>query len=332
VLDQKVYAAYAKTKSVRFQGSSGGLFGVLAKYAISQGYTVFGAGFDENLRLQCIPAESEADLEKLMKSKYLQSNLVPMYRRIRTDLQQGRKIMFVSSPCQVAALKQYLGREYDNLLTVDFLCHGVPSQLFFDQCREYEEKKYKVKTLDYMFRAKKPNGSTPHYFTVTVEKKGRVRKITAPYFRSTFYGFFQRYISLRESCYDCVFSEQKRVSDITIGDFHTIERYVQNINRMDGVSTVVINTEKGKSYFEYIKDEIWYQEFALEKLIKDGVLFAEKTKRPQGRDAFIKSYETLPFDLFVKQNTPWKKYLIYSVYYHLPKCVRRIVKRLCGIE
>ena len=132
--DQRVFAAYAKDGDIRFSGSSGGLFGIFARKALLSGYTVYGAAFDKDMKLKCTSADSVDSLAPLYKSKYLQSDLTGSYKEIRDRLAAGQGVMFVSTPCQVAALRKYLGREYPNLLTVDFFCHGVPSQAFFDDC------------------------------------------------------------------------------------------------------------------------------------------------------------------------------------------------------
>lgn len=328
---QPVYAAYSKNAQLRNGGSSGGMFGTIATALLAEDYRIYGAAFDENMQLRCTYADSEESLRPLMKSKYLQSNLSEAYPQIRDDLKAGGKVLFVSTPCQVAALKRYLGKEYENLTTVDFLCHGVPSQAFFDQCREYEEQKHGCKILGYQFRTKIPGGATPHYFTVTVEKKGRSKTITKPYFRSVYYAFFQKYISLRESCYDCVFAERGRVSDLTIADFHDIEKYVSKINRFDGVSTAIVNTEKGARLFDRVKDTLWTKPFSIEQLMADGVLFAEKTKRPTDRDRFVETYQKLDFSTFVDRNMDRKRHAIFAVYYLLPKPLRAVLKKIFHI-
>ena len=109
---QQVYAAYAENANTRFSGSSGGVFGVLAQYLLSKEYKVYGAAFDSNMQLKCMAAEDECSLAPLMKSKYLQSDLAGQYIQIKKDLEQGKKVLFVSTPCQVAALKKYIGKDY----------------------------------------------------------------------------------------------------------------------------------------------------------------------------------------------------------------------------
>ena len=330
--DQSVYAAYAKDPLVRNGGSSGGMFGTIAAVLLSKGYRVYGAAFDEVLKLRCVYADRLEELTPLLKSKYLQSDPSEAYPQIRKDLQQGRNVLFVSTPCQVAALRRYLQVEYENLLTVDFLCHGVPSQQLFDQCKHYGEERFNSKIISYQFRTKIPGGATPHYFTVEMQKHAKRKQITKPYFRSPFYAFFQKYISLRESCYDCTFAERGRVADLTIGDFHDIGKYDRSINRFDGVSTVIVNSPKGQMLFQEIKPQLWATPFSVEHLMRDRVLFADKTKRPKGRDQFIKDYESLPFSSFVSRNMDKKRYFLYSVYYRMPEVIRCALRKICHIS
>lgn len=168
---QTAVAAFAKDASTRFEGSSGGMFGVFSKKLLANGYIVYGAAFDEDLKLQCMSANTVEELSPLYKSKYLQSDMTGGFKKIKEQLRAGKKILFVSTPCQVYALKSYLMEDYPNLLTVDFFCHGVPSQRFFNQCLAEEEKALGSKILRYGFRAKKKRGATPHYVALSYEKK-----------------------------------------------------------------------------------------------------------------------------------------------------------------
>lgn len=326
----EVFAAYAKDGETRFKGSSGGMFGTFANELLPQGFMVYGAAFDEDLKLKCRSASSKEELQPLFKSKYLQSDLSGKYAEIEQNLKNGKKILFVSTPCQVAALRLFLKKDYENLITVDFLCHGVPSQQFFDRCREYEENKKGIKFEAFEFRSKKKNGSTPHYYTLSYNKNGKAKKETGYYFDSPFYAAFQRYINLRESCYDCRFAGAKRNSDITISDFHEIERYIKGINRFDGVSTVFVHTKKGKWLWENCKDKTVNFSLELGRLIGDGVCFQGGTNRPAERDEFAKMYEEDFKKLADKFLNP-KLYKKQRFYYSLPLAARKILKKLKGI-
>jgi len=325
---ETAYAAYALDSATRFAASSGGLFPVLAQTALENDSVVYGAAFDEALQLKCMPATTIGELAPLLKSKYLQSDMQNRFAEIKELLQAGKQVLFTATPCQVAALKSFLGREYENLTTVDFFCHGVPSQAFFDRCRAYEENKSGCTMTGFSFREKIKNGATPHYFKVTYRKNGKDRSATKLYFHSAFYAAFQRYISLRESCYHCRYAGSVRCSDITIGDFHTIDRYIDGINRFDGVSTVIINSVKGQQLLDLCRDLLWLQQVDLNLLKKNGDCFTGGTKHPQTRERFLAALENEPFDRVMADWFAPRKYWKNSIYYHLPKMVRKVLYRL----
>lgn len=328
---QTAVAAFAKDATTRFEGSSGGMFGVFSKKLLANGYIVYGAAFNEDLKLQCISANTEEGLSPLCKSKYLQSDMTGCFKKVREQLRAGKKILFVSTPCQVYALKSYLMEDYPNLLTVDFFCHGVPSQRFFDQCLAEEEKALGSKILRYGFRAKKKHGATPHYVTLSYEKGGCEKNIVDYYFASPFYAIFQKYIDLRESCYNCRFAGRDRASDITIGDFHDIDSYIQGINRFDGVSTVVLNTPGGYAMWDSCLEDVQAYPMDLEKLISDGQCFGNGTNRPVRRDEFVEDYNKLETEELLRKWANPNAYRKQRIYYGLPKGIRQKLKKFMGV-
>ncbi len=331
-MEHSVFAVYAKDPSVRYNGSSGGMFGLFAENIINSEGIVYGAAFDEDLQLKCKSAETKSDLLPLYKSKYIQSDLNGQFFAIKKQLEDGKKVLFVSTPCQVFALQLFLKKDYENLYTVDFVCHGVPSQKLFDKCREYEEKRDKIKFLSYQFRAKKKNGTTPHYYKLTYLKKGKKKTKTKLYVDSLFYNGFQKYITMRDSCYDCQFSHSNRVSDITIGDFHGIDKYISGINRFDGVSTVCINTEKGMDLWKGVCGNTIYHTLDFSVLFDDRELMRGGTQKPANRDEFIKALQEEPFDIVVKRYLDGTKSYTKKVYYAMPNFIRKIMKKMLGIN
>lgn len=325
---QATYAAFSKNGEVRFNSSSGGMFLTFANKCIELGYKVYGAAFDENMKLKCVGADNKGELLLLAKSKYLQSDITDKYAEIEVALKNGEKVLFVSTPCQVSALKSFLNKDFENLLTVDFFCHGVPSQKLFDECLEFEDEKYSRKTREYTFRAKVKNGVTPHYYRIKYEKNGKTCEKTDFYYKSLFYALFQQYITLRDSCYDCAFAKSERASDITIGDFHEIDKYVEGINRFDGVSTVVINSRIGNELWQIIKDELEVYEMDTDKLKKDGTIFCGGTRKPAGRDEFIKVYDSEGLAAVAKRYFGARKYYKQAIYYRMPRSIRSILKKL----
>ena len=328
---QTAYAAYAKEPEIRFAGSSGGMFGTFSLQLLKDNYSVYGAAFDSNLQLKCMEATEQSGLAILLKSKYLQSDLTNQYRKIKSNLENGKKILFVSTPCQVAALKSYLGKEYENLLTIDFFCHGVPSQQFFDQCIKIDSERLGGNIKKYQFRAKKRwGGVTPHYFLAEIELNGRCKKITKIYYKSSFYAIFQKYINFRESCYKCQFANADRLSDITIGDFHEIDRYIKGINRFDGISTVIINSVKGEKLWKRCSKQIVQYPVDLSMLISDGICFNGGTKKPKNREEFIRDYNSKSFKELIEKYAGVRKYWKQGIYYSMPKFLRKQFKKYIG--
>jgi len=191
----------------------------------------------------------------------------------------------------------------------------------------------KSSIVGYSFRTKIRSGSTPHYYSETIiDNKGRKREITDFYFKSPFYAFFQKYINLRESCYNCRFAGRNRASDITIGDFHDIDNYVSGINRFDGVSTVVINTQKGEKLWDICSEAIVKYPVDIDVLINDGICFGGGTERPKRRDEFLNDYQNMSMDELIHKWVDQKNYRKQELYYRLPNCVRQILKHVLGAK
>ena len=328
--NQIFFIAYSKDFDIRRSGSSGGMFRVFAEHLLNLGYEIYAAAFDDHLNLITANALNKEELFPLLKSKYLICDTGKKFSEIKAKLDSERKIMYVSTPCQVFALKKYLGKDYDNLITVDFFCHGVPSQEFFNKCIEFDQKnRYGGKKIkEYSFREKIKHGATPHYFSVIFENG---EKQMGYYFDSTFYAAFQKYICLRESCYSCRFCGRNRPSDITIGDFHNVENYVGEINRFDGISSVVINSVNGLVLWNNCSDSVWHRSLDIENLIKERIIFSKNTERPEDTDEFIKEYENGGVDGIYDKYLKSSFYRKNRIYYSLPKPTRDIIKWFKGM-
>lgn len=260
-----VYAALLSNVEERQKSSSGGIFYSISKWVISNGGIVFGATITENLDVYHIGIDSIDDLYKLRGSKYVQSLLDGIFIKIKDELIRGRLCYFVGTGCQVAGLKSFLRKEYDNLITSDLVCHGVPSQKLFREHIQYLENMSKDEVLEYSFRSTREWKISEEYLL----NKSKKRIVTpsfklSPYLYSFMYGYTYRY-----SCYNCKFACVPRQGDITLADFWGIENFFPEIDCSRGASLILVNTKKGESIWNNIKDECEYYRSTL----KDGGLY-----------------------------------------------------------
>ncbi len=318
-------AARAKDKKARESGSSGGLFGVFAKKVICDGGVVFGAAFDEDMKLKTKLAQAEDELSPLYKSKYLLCDTNGAFSKIKTFLEEGTSVLYCASPCQILALKTFLGKDYLNLFLIDFVCHGVGSQTMFDESLKYYSKKTGQEIVNFTFREK--SNKTAHYYSA-VAKSGK--KYHGFYFDFPYYNTFCKDLAFRDSCILCPFASETRVSDITIGDFHTIEKYLPEIDRADGISMFLCNTKKGKEFFDSIADSIDIFEFEPEILYKNNRFGNGVTEIPERTKIFRETFKKYGYSGETLKILSPRSDIIKKVFYHCPNFIRKFFRRFIG--
>ena len=210
--EELFFAAYHRDEDIRMASSSGGAFSALASWMLKQGGYVCAASYDDDFKgVHHVIIRSEEELPRLRTSKYTQSRTGTCFRDILRLLKQGEKVLFAGTPCQTAGLHLFLRKEYDKLLTVDIVCHGVPSPVIFADYISYLERKYKSPVKNYNFRDKKWSW---YHFNTKAEFKNRKAVYRGTWEEDTFMRGF-----LRESCYTCKYSKHERYADITLSDF-----------------------------------------------------------------------------------------------------------------
>lgn len=246
-LTPTIYAAAANDE-IRQNSSSGGLFTLFAKYIISNGGCVFGCTIDDRQKVLHIKIEHESDIVKCVGSKYVQSDIGLIYRNVKTELETGRVVLFTGCPCQIAGLNKFLNKIYNNLYTIDLLCHGVPSHRLFEM---YLEELNFGKINSVRFRNKDLGWRAD---TVTVTNNTGNKYIKSWRGGDPFEIMFQDNLGLRESCENCEFATFPRVADISLGDFWGIQKFLP----VDGLGTslVFINNDRGRSLFESIEKRL----------------------------------------------------------------------------
>lgn len=322
---QEVYAAKTKAACTALHSSSGGIFPVLAEYVLDNAGKVYGCMMDKDFNVSHIGIEKKEDLYLLRGSKYVQSNTKSTYSEVKKDLLAGKLVLFSGTGCQVAGLNTFLGKKYDNLLTVDVICHGVPSHKMFKKYIDWLSNKIGSSVTRYEFRNKEKNRWG---LTAKVETKEKVYYKNGkldPYYRA-----FLDCKIYRECCYQCKYANENRVSDITLGDYWGIEKQHPDFYTDTGVSVIILNSLVGKKYFEAIKEDITYISSSYNKAAEQNANLINPSKRPQVRDEIYEALEEMKLDnyfsKYLKVNDT-KEQIKTMVPYELKKTVKRLIKR-----
>lgn len=290
----KCYVGYNKSEEVRLNSSSGGIFSLIANYILEQKGIVIGAAFNKENELKHIAIEKTKDLNKLMGSKYLQSDLTDIFKYIKYNI-KDRKILFVGTPCQVGGLKAFIKKDYNNLICVDLVCHGVPSpKLFKKYIEELENENGKL--LDYNFRDNSTGWDT-YSNTATFKEK----TITEDRKQNKYMKLFLSDVALRQSCFNCNFKLGNKYSDITLGDFWGIKNHYPEMYNKSGVSAIIINTKQGEELFNNINKDIEYKECKLEEILSGNPSLKISGTEPKTRDNFFKEIDKLSISELTKK-------------------------------
>lgn len=306
----QVFAAKNSNEEQRLRSSSGGIFILLAEYTIKQGGVVFGARFDNNWEVEHVYAETLEELEPLMRSKYLQSRIGNTYKEAEQFLKQGRQVLFVGTSCQIAGLKKFLRKEYDNLLAVDFICHGVPSPGVW---RNYLESLKSERSEDagkntvlssslksvpvitgINFREKqlggygwKKYGFVVHSKSLSKGDKNSVLTSTIFYENIYMRGFLTN-LYLRPSCYQCPAKAGRSQSDLTIGDFWGIDKFEPEFDDNKGVSVILVYSSKGAMKLKEVDINSILMNYS--QATEENVSIYSSVTLPHNKKRFLKRY------------------------------------------
>ena len=293
VEDKTSFACSAKDENFTKQSSSGGVFAILANMYIKEQAVIYGAAFDYNWNVCHIRADKKDELKRLYTSKYVQSDIGNTFRQVKNDLDNGKKVLFAGTPCQVAGLKSYLQKDYLNLLVVDFICHGVPSPLVWQRYIDKLEQDLKSKITEISFRDKKDGWKSFNFKLMTAngdvfyEKHGD----------NTYMKGFLKDLYLRPSCYDCKFKTLQRASDITLADFWGIEKIISDMNIDEVVSLCWSSSEKGKQVLADVLNRTDYYEVKLREAIKHNSSAIKSVEMHKNRDKFFEEVNNSDADI-----------------------------------
>jgi coenzyme F420-reducing hydrogenase beta subunit len=290
-----VYAAWNKDESVLKKSSSGGVFGALCNHILNQGGVVFGAAFDENQVVIHIEITTLDGIDRLHGSKYVQSEIGYIFRRVKDLLIDDRCVLFSGTPCQVAGLYGFLEKkDYVNLYTCDVVCHGVPSPGVFKDYVLYLEAKFKKKIEKIEMRNKENGWKQSSGIKFSFKDKSQI--IISPSSKDPFLNGFLNSVFLRKSCYECRFASIHRKSDLTLGDFWGIgNEYPFEFPKNQGISLVLINSEKGKRLFSEIEPFLFYWKRPILEAVKGNPMLSQRWYKNTKRIEFFNSYKTKAF-------------------------------------
>lgn len=282
-----IYAAFNKNKKTLKNSSSGGVFNLIANEIIKENGLVAGVRWNSDFCPEHSLASSFDEIKEFSGSKYAQSNTKRIYSEIKEALNSQKKVLFSGTPCQVAALKSFLGKEDNNLFTVDLVCHGVPSYEMLEKYLQQTAQGKKIKKVN--LRHKSPYWD---YCSVRIDfdDGSHYQKYTVD---DSYFTLFNIGYSLRESCHSCKFTTTNREGDITLADFWgytPASAKMRNYNR--GISLIAVNTEKGAELFGKIKKDLNFEVKTYNSALRTNKSLSEPFTLPkENLAAFWKDYE-----------------------------------------
>ena len=285
---QKVYAAINKDEEIRLKSSSGGIFHLLAEKTITEGGVVFGARFDEHWQVVIDYAETMEGVKAFMGSKYVQARMATAYADAKRFLSEGRKVLFSGTPCQIAGLHHFLRKPYDNLLTVDIICHGTPSPKVWSRYLDEVVTAGRKAIHDVQFR-NKSNGWKAFNFTMEYNKDEQTVSLCSHHQQNHFMRAFLRDMILRPSCYQCQAKSGRSHSDITIADFWGINTEIPDMDDDKGTGLVLVNTDKGQAALDWSK--ISFKETKAEVALRHNPAYYRSVAAHPKREEFFKSLD-----------------------------------------
>lgn len=311
------FAMYIKDKDKRSQSTSGGAATVFYEYTLSKKGIVYGvSNFGAKEKLSFIRIDNIKDLYKVKGSKYVHCYVNDAFSQIKKDLTEEKEVLFIGTPCQVSGLKLFLMKDYDNLTTVDIICHGVPSQqLLFDELKKLTIDSSMVESISF----RDGNG----YNLKVVSMEGNIlyenNSMNNDYYRNFLSGNFYR-----ENCYSCRYARRERISDITIGDFWGLSKDSKIYDdEKKGISVILPNTEKGLKLVESIKSKCNIEERKVDEACKENGQLNHPMKKTKAYSIYLENYPKLGYKKTVSKMTNIKtkikimarnNKLIYSIY------------------
>lgn len=286
-----LYAGWTNDLELLRQSTSGGVFSEIARVVIEEGGVVFGAAYDKTMTVRHVAVDTWDNLQALRGSKYVQSDVGDTYRQAERHLRSERRVLFSGTPCQIAGLHAALKKNYDNLLTCDLICKGVPSPKVFRMAIAAIEKRYRSRVAEYFFREKSFGWLHPTVLIAFANGLLHAEISTDNHFNLG----FQKNIYLRPACHQCPIKLGGPVSDITLGDFWQLLTYKPALVHRGGTSAVVVNTERGRQSIHACSARLALTECSFEIIENESSLRKSHKPSPE-RAAFFANIDRLSFE------------------------------------
>ena len=333
----KAYALIHKDKYVIEHSSSGGAFTAIAESIANEyegNYAIYGATMDKRLRVKHIGITNIEDIHLLQKSKYIQSDMKDVFYRIKDDLNANKTVLFVGTPCQVAAVKLYTQNiKKGKLILIDLVCHGVPSQKIFDQYIQSLEKKENETIVNYEFRKryKLLNIIDSSSIMYTLEKEEKYKNIYKYSFEDEYMKAFYDGLTYRPSCYSCPFATAKRTGDITIADFWGIAKRNPKLNPQKGISLVTINNVNYNNLCEKLRYSVNTREEDYKLAIENNNSLRRPSKKNNYYEDFLRELNKGDFceivNKYVKKKSKIEFYIARILPENIVNKLRSFLKR-----
>lgn len=299
----EVYGAKNKNVDEQLKSSSGGMFSIFANYVLENNGIVFGASFDNKWKVAHKYIDKKEHLDSLRRSKYVQSDINTTYKQAKRFLDDNKLVLFTGTPCQIAGLKTFLQKDYENLIAIDIICFQVASPLVWGKFLKENFNTEDIKQIDFrdklygwdksiMSLSLKNNiryPKLPFIYSLLPQKIKMLLSATnyaLSYRKGCLSGLFSR-----PSCHDCSFKGD-RYSDFTMGDLWGINKILPSMYDKNGVSVLTINSQKGKTIFEKVKNNIEYEKIKYDDMVKYNPAFVSSAPAHPNREQFFKRYKT----------------------------------------
>lgn len=294
----KVFAAWSLDENIRLNSTSGGVFSELAKRVLKDGGFVVGARYNEKNLVEHYMISNIDELIKIRQSKYVQSDIGDILKKVKEKLIDDKLVAFCGSPCQVAGLLKYLKKPYNNLITFDFICRGTNSPKAYLRYLDMVEEKYKSNIKKVWFKNKTYGWNR---FSTRIDLENKKIYIKDRYDDLYMRGYIEENLYMRPCCFDCKYKTFPRVSDITLGDFWGVGATDPSLDADKGTSLIMINSDKGEMLFNSISKNIFRKESTLELALPGNISIVKSATKNPVSDQFLVMLDDYPFDICFKK-------------------------------